>query len=345
MKLPTNYFYIELEALGETKIFPFHLYIFNPTNNSYSAFLHANSPLTEDKIDFLEFILNKGGRLAVDMNQKRTFLTSSGLKEEEVPGLKEEEVHDLEVAREAHLKNLEEQSSTNGTVKFKEDLKNSLAEDDFMAMIERVKHETLTFSVRKSHTVSLASYLSEILLTEDSFINRIVAVSYFMAKNCDMKDEEALADIICGAFFCHLGMTQMDYKLTHKAHLEYTNEEKKQYKKHPNLSHHLLNKCGVELSERCKNVIFQHHERNDGSGYPMEKTGDHIDQLSLILGAVTHIFEYSGGFTTGSKTDMITVIRNLKNKTFTAGLEFEFGDKIYENIINLLSTDTIEEAA
>lgn len=343
MKIPEELFHIESNILEDTKIFPFHLFVFNPSNNSYSAFLFANSPLTEEKTDFLEFILSKGGELAVDMKQKKTFLVNSNLEERDIPSLNVEQ-HELEKNRDINQSNLDMQNATKGEVKFKEDLKKSLEEDNFLEMINRVKEETMTFSVRKSHTVSLASYLSEKLLNEDNFINRIVSVSYFMAKNCDMKDEEALADILCAAFFCHLGHTQLDTKLTHRAQLEFNDNERKQYKKHPNLSHHLLNKSGVELSERCKNIIFQHHERSDGSGYPMFKKEEHIDQLSLILGAVTHIFEYSFGFITGSKTDMVTVIRNLKNRTFTAGLEFEFGDKINESLINILSTDTVDAA-
>ncbi len=343
MAITDNYFFIELEDLSEKKIFPYHLFVFNPANESVSPFLKANSPLVGDKLDFLEFILSKGGRLAVDRKQKKTFLSTHSLIEEEFKGL-QETIHYLDEKRAEKIQELEKQTSILGEMKFKEELLSSITDDDYMSMIERVRLETDTFSARVSHTVSLASYLCEKLLVEDNFVNRIVAVSYYLAKNCDMKDEQTLGDLICAAFFSHIGMTQLDYNLGHKAHLEYNKSELKEYKKHPNLSHHLLNKSEVELSNRCMNIIFQHHERNDGSGFPMYKKGEHIDQLSLILGAVSHIFEYSEGKVTGTKTNMTTVIRNLKNKSFTAGLEFEFGDKIYESLVNIINTET-EEAA
>lgn len=345
MSLVSNYFFISQDDLGNKRVFPYHLFVYNPSNESVSAFLKANSPLIEDKLDFLEFILSKGGRLAVDKKQKKTFLTTHSLNEEDVEGL-QENIHHLEEKRMMKLQELEKQVAILGEVKFKEEFLSSVLDDNYSSMIERVRMETNAFSVRVSHTVSLASDLCEKLLIEDNFVNRIVAVSYFLAKNCDMKDEETLGDLICAAFFSHIGMTQLDYNLGHKPHLEYNQMELKEYKKHPNLSHHLLNKSGVQLSNRCMNIIFQHHERNDGSGFPMFKKGEHIDQLSLILGAVAHIFEYSTGKVTGTKTDMKTVIRNLKNKTFTAGLEFEFGDKIYESLIYILNTDSeIEESA
>lgn len=344
MSATDNYFFIDLEDLGEKKILPYHLFVFNPSNDSVSPFLKANSPLIEDKKDFLEFILSKGGRLAVDRKQKKTFLTTHQVNEEDIESL-QEKVHALDEKRAEKQRELEKQVNILGEMKFKEELLSSINDNDYLPMIERVRLETDAFSARVSHTVSLASYLCEDLLTEDNMVNRIVAVSYFMAKNCDMKDEETLGDLICAAFFSHIGMTQIDYNLGHKAHLEYNKSELKEYKKHPNLSHHLLNKSGVELSNRCMNIIFQHHERNDGSGFPMYKKGEHIDQLSLILGAVSHIFEYSEGKVTGTKTDLKSVIRNLKNKSFTAGLEFEFGDKIYESLVNIINTEIEEEAA
>mgnify|MGYP001151106209 CR=1 FL=1 len=345
MSVVNNYFFISQEDLGGKRVLPYHLFIYNPNNESVSPFLKANSPLIEDKKDFLEFILSKGGRLAVDKKQKKTFLTTHALKEEDVEGL-QEVVHHLEEKRIQKIQELEKTIDIIGEVKFKEEFLSAVKDNDYSSMIERVRMETETFSVRISHTVSLAIYLCEKLLIEDSFVNRIVAVSYFLAKNCDMKDEETLGELICAAFFSHIGMTQLDYNLGHKPHLEYNKAELKEYRKHPNLSHHLLNKSEVVLSNRCMNIIFQHHERNDGSGFPMYKKGEHIDQLSLILGAVSHIFEYSEGKVTGTKTDMKSIIRNLKNKTFTAGLEFEFGDKIYESLIYILNTDSeIEESA
>jgi putative nucleotidyltransferase with HDIG domain len=42
------------------------------------------------------------------------------------------------------------------------------------------------------------------------------------------------------------------------------------------------------LSERTANIIRQHHEYSDGSGYPMHMTNDQIDALARILILVNH---------------------------------------------------------
>lgn len=334
-----QYFHIDSDVLGDSQLFSFHIYIYNATNFKYSPFLFANSPLTNDKSEFLSFMLDRGAEIAIDVSQKRTFLNAMDLEENEVPSLKEPEKTEDELDREKKISELETKKESEGSYNFQSEFGQSIRNNNFAAMIERARDEIITFSVRVNHTVSLARYLSEKLMTEDNFNNRIVAVSYFLTKNCDIKDEQSLGDLVCAAFFCHLGHTQLDFSLSHKPTLEMTEEEGKRYKKHAGLSQHLLNKSEVDLTGRSKQVIITHHERYDGSGYPTGKRGDYLDVLSLILGAVSHIFEFSEGKINGRVTPITSVINFMKNKTFSAGLEFEFGDKIYENIITLLSED------
>jgi HD-GYP domain-containing protein (c-di-GMP phosphodiesterase class II) len=357
MKVPNELFHIEIEHLGDKKIFPFHLYVYNPQSQSYSPYLFANSPMGNDKFEFINFIIEKGGELAIDKKQKRTFLHEMELKEEDIPSLREKELSEIEKKRLEKIKKkkealeLKQQQSPDameeGESKYdlKDGLSACLKADNFLPMIMAAREEIEIFELTTSHTVSLAAYLAENLLTEDNFTNRIVAFSYFMTKNMDMTDQETLSDIVCASFFAHLGYTQLDYTISHTPHLELTEKQRKKHEKHPGYSHHMLVKSGVEISDRCKNIIFQHHELYGGQGYPNQKRGEFIDVLSLILGAVTHIFEFSTGRVNGSSLPLELVINRLKNKTFTSGLEFDFGDKIYENLIYLINIENNKEAA
>jgi HD-GYP domain-containing protein (c-di-GMP phosphodiesterase class II) len=365
MKLPEQLFHIDKEHLKGEKIFPFHLYVHNPQSNSYTLFLTANSPVNEDKEIFIDYIIEKGGELAIDRKQQRTFLSHMTLKEEDIPSLNERPLTEEEKERVELIKELKKQAmrdrgemseeeidaiDENTEVELekydlKSGLKMCLQMNNFMPMIMAAQSEILLFELTISHTVSLARDLAKKLLIEDNFTNRIVAVSYFFAKNMDMIDQQTLSDLICAAFFAHLGYTQIEHSISHKPELEYSDKEKKKIRKHPGYSHHLLLKSGVEISERCKNIIFQHHERYSGSGYPSQKHGEFIDQLALILGAVLHVFEFSTGRVNGDSPPLYSVIDRIKNKTFSAGLEFDFGDKIYENLIYILSSENIKEVA
>lgn len=341
MNSPNLYLHIEREHLKNEKIFPFHLYVFNPGTKQYSPFLYANSPLTKEKEYFLNFILEKGGKLAVNESQERTFLRATDLKKEDLPSQQKREITPQEIERERRIQALiaKRQAQGEEVFDFKPSFKQCAQNDNFLPLITEARDEIMTFSLNNSPTVSLATFLAEELLNEDNIYNRIVAVSYFFAKICNIKDETSLADTVCAAFFSHLGLTQMDWYLNHKPQISMNDTEKKKFRKHPGYSHHVTLKSKIELSERVKNIIFQHHERFDGRGFPSSKKGDHIDQLALIIGAISHLFEYSMGKVTGIKQPLRSVITNLKNKTLSAGLELEFGDKIIENIIYLLDTD------
>ncbi len=347
MDIPENLFHIERSILGQDKIFPFHLYIYNPLNKTYNPFLFGNAPLENEKSELLKFILDRGGSLAIDLRQKKTFLANLELDEKDVPSLAEPVVHQLEVKRQEKLEKREKDLAS-GSFKpfaFKEEFSASIENDNYMPIIDYVRSEIELFDITLTHTVSLATFLSECLLNEDNYINRIVACSFMMAKNMDMKDEEALADITVAAFFAHLGHTQLDYSLTRLGYIQLNEYSAKSYRSHGGLAQHLIRKSGVEISERCLQIVQDHHERADGNGYPMQKAGAVLDPLALILGAISHLFEYHTGKITGKKVAMKSVIYNIKNKTFSSGLEFEFGDKIVENIVSLLIVDIENKAA
>lgn len=340
-----SFFTIELEQLNpqENQTFPFHLYVFNPANDKYSTYLFANSPLTPDKAQFLKMIVEKGGRLAINKNQTKTFLSDRNLKEDDIEDLQEIPEHEFITRRRERLEKLEKKKEQ-GQFHFREELERAAVNDDWLPLIREAKEEAMTFSYTISHTVSLASSLAEKLLIKDTYINRIVALSFHLAKSCGMNDSLALGDLICAAFLSHIGHTQMSLLYSQKPQMEMNDKERREYKKHPGLSQHLIRKSGLIISERCNRILYQHHERFDGGGYPEYKQGQFIEPLALVLGASAHIMEYTSGKITGSPVAMKVVVTNMKNKALSPGLEIEFGDTIYESLIYLLDTQKNKEA-
>src|SRR5690606_7310752 len=138
-----------------------------------------------------------------------------------------------------------------------------------------------------------ATFLAQHFLTLDNHINRIVTLSYFMAKNMDMTDERTLGDLVCAAFFAHIGQTQLDLFFSRHAQLKFSAVQKNKFQKHPGLSQHLIRTSKAELGDRVLKMLEEHHGRSDGKGYPRGTMGANLDPLALILGAVSHILEYS----------------------------------------------------
>jgi HD-GYP domain-containing protein (c-di-GMP phosphodiesterase class II) len=305
-------------------------------------FLNGNRPLTKEHSDFLDYILERGGKLAILKNQRKTFLVAQETDASEIPSLKEHILHPLEKERIMNMKLKEMYENKRGAFSLQTEFELACQTDNFDIIIENARVEILTFSVTLSPTVSLALHLTKTHLEKDTYTNRIVAVAYLLAKNCNIIDQDALADIICGVYFSHLGLTQTPLTIARTPYMSLPEKERILFQKHTILGHHLIKKCQINLSERCKKIILDHHERANGNGYPSMKYGEQIETLSQIVGAVSHLFEYSSGKITGGKQSMKSIILAMKSKSFLPGLEFDFGEKVFQSIITLINTDKIE---
>lgn len=343
MKNEYDFFIIEKTHLKENKIFPFQLYVFNPVSKTYTMFLNGNRPLTNELNQFLDFLLSRGGKIAILKKQRRTFLTAVNVSASEIPSLKERELHPLEKERIMNLKFKEMYDEKNPSFSLQSEFEKACETDNFERIIEYARIEILTFSVTHSATVSLALHIAKNNLEKDNYLNRIVATAYLMAKNLNILDPDALADIVCGAYLAHIGLSQIPLGIARTHYLGLPEKEKSLYQKHTILGHHLIKKSQLNISDRCKRIILEHHERVSGDGYPSMKYNESIDSFALIIGAVSHLFEYSTGRITGTKQSMKSIIVSMKSKSFLPGLEFDFGDKLYECIITLINTEQIEE--
>lgn len=343
MKTEYDFFMIERTHLKDRKTFPFQLYIFNPVHKKYSMVLNGNRPLTRELNTFIDFLLEKGGKLAVLKSQRRTFLNAQEIHESEVPSLKTRELHELEKERIMNIKLKEMFDERIGVFSFQSEFEIACESDNFEKIIEYARVEILTFSVTQSPTVSLAVQLAKSHLTKDNFLNRIVATSYLFAKTSNILDAAALSDVICGAYLSHIGYSQLPLSLLRIPTLSMSEKDKKLFEKHTILGNHLIKKGELEISDRCKKIILDHHERISGNGYPSMKYGDSIETLSLIVGSISHLFEYSSGKINGSRLSIKNIIIQMKNKSFSPGLETDFGEKIFSSLLTMINTDKIEE--
>lgn len=342
MKNEYNFFSIERKHLQDKKIFPFQLYIYNPISKAYYLFLNGNGPLTDELDSFLSYLLERGGSLAIARSQRRTFLTEQGFSESEIPSLVPE-LHSLEKELKEDIKQRELFELKNGPLIFQSEFELACQTDNFSKIIEYARIEILTFCVTESKTVSMARQLAKTHLIGDDFLNRIVAVSYYFAKTLDIKDEVTLANIVSGAYLSHIGFTQLPSELLAIPTNDMSLDEKKLYKKHTLLSNHLLNKAKIEIAESCRKVVLDHHERANGDGYPAMKYENSLEVSTLIVGCISHIFEFSSGKINGKIRTMTSVLSSIKTRTPSVGLEFNFGSKILKSLVTLINTEKIED--
>lgn len=83
--------------------------------------------------------------------------------------------------------------------------------------------------------------------------------------------KEEVHDIGVGCLLHDIGLRYLTIKYSDHNLDKMSNVERTEYKKHPVYGYSALKK-ETWISERVKNIILYHHERMDGSGYPLKAT-------------------------------------------------------------------------
>lgn len=97
-------------------------------------------------------------------------------------------------------------------------------------------------------------------------------------------DAHNMHEVGAGFFLHDLGKVRIDPEIINKSG-RLTEEEMRQMKTHPYQSYKIL-KESDQLSEECAVIALQHHEREDGTGYPRGRKGNQIHTYGRICAVV-----------------------------------------------------------
>lgn len=106
--------------------------------------------------------------------------------------------------------------------------------------------------------------------------------SVLIASKMGMNDPKIKFRLSMSGMFADIGLKQIPPELHDKSRILYNHKEQLEYMKHPDLSVDILR--AVEgLPEEILQVISQHHESMDGSGFPRRYTKNQIHPLAKII--------------------------------------------------------------
>ena len=187
----------------------------------------------------------------------------------------------------------------------------------------------ILFSMNDSASMSI--FFSFIKNNSNNIANHMINVGIYASMLTKMLYPEIsdtkLEELSRGYFLFDIGMLKIDKNILSKKG-KYTEEELEEIKKHPQYGVNILeNQLNIK-SQTIKDIVLEHHERSDGSGYPFGKTD--IKRFARIC-SMCDIF------------DAITSKRDYKNSrpktTFEAlkdNKEYfinEFGRDMYEAFV------------
>jgi putative nucleotidyltransferase with HDIG domain len=95
-------------------------------------------------------------------------------------------------------------------------------------------------------------------------------------------NEQQLDDLSIGALMHDVGKMKVSRNILNKpSHLD--PGEMAEMSKHPTYGLELLDTSPVTMSETARQIVVQHHERFDGTGYPKKLCGKEISEMARIV--------------------------------------------------------------
>jgi HD-GYP domain-containing protein (c-di-GMP phosphodiesterase class II) len=155
------------------------------------------------------------------------------------------------------------------------------------SIAEKIIHQ---LRVDKDTLVSFINIFSFLGETEDYLYSHSINVG-ILASGIGMAleyGEKQLLDICVSALLHDIGLLKVPEKIIKKPG-KLDKDEFAQVMKHTSYGLELLQNIS-DLPESTKEVVYQHHERMDGSGYPEHKRGTEISESAKIV-AIIEVYE------------------------------------------------------
>ena len=171
-------------------------------------------------------------------------------------------------------------------------------------MMERLLDDPRTENIRISKCV--LGEIVDLILTEENTSRQLLNITshdFYTYTHCvnvgflsimlskrlfRNSDSHDMHELGAGFFLHDLGKIKIDTAIINKPG-RLTEEEMRAVKIHP-YQGYLMLKDAEQLSEECRVIVLQHHEREDGTGYPRGLKGDEIHTYGRIA-CIADVFD------------------------------------------------------
>ena len=135
------------------------------------------------------------------------------------------------------------------------------------------------------YSKDLAVHMRDYQEHNDDQITHSFLTSFFsvmMAKSLKWKSSRTIEALALGGLLHDIGKLKLDRKIRDKDEESLTEMERIQFRKHPQYGVELLQKC-EGITEAVLQIVYQHHELIDGTGYPGHLSGGKIYPLAKVV--------------------------------------------------------------
>lgn len=185
----------------------------------------------------------------------------------------------------------------------------SNTDDERLTNITRLVVNDLLCAIRENNAVAVD--INELRICDEYTFKHsvdVATISMIVAKSYGLSEHD-IFDIGVSGLLHDIGKSKVPLEILNKPS-RLTDDEYAVMKRHPAFGFDILRKR-QDLSDRVKIGVLQHHEKENGSGYPLGLTGDRIGIFSKII-TVADIYDalvterpYKEGYSPKDAVEMI----------------------------------------
>lgn len=194
---------------------------------------------------------------------------------------------------------------------------------EMLGMFANVRDKIVQDILSETNEVFLSSQLK--LLGEYNKCHALntAILSGAVAKKMDLS-ESVIYDIVLAGLLHDIGKSKLPPEILTKNNP--TSQEQKLIQDHTRIGYKII-RAEMELPENIARVALEHHEHNDGSGYPSGKSGDKINVESRIVSVCNYFDDLTSNRTqykVKNTKEALRVMLGLGTKRFSADALYTF---------------------
>ncbi|EKD27027.1 MAG: sigma 54 response regulatory protein [uncultured bacterium] len=175
----------------------------------------------------------------------------------------------------------------------------------FYKILDNNFHESIKFSF---------NLITELFPSLSLHLSNVAKLSVLTAKKMNLNPTD-IRDIEYGALFHDLGKISFSGDNVFKPDSELTQDQIKLNRNHPVTGSAMIS--SMDKLKTVSNIILQHHENIDGSGFPYGRKKDEIHHFAQIVSAANFYDHLTNPAITSSPMNVQTAITEIKSKINT----------------------------
>ena len=169
---------------------------------------------------------------------------------------------------------------------------------------------------------------------------RVAVLAGLMAQWLKMSAQERQR-LILAAFLMDIGYTSFAPNFLRKIAL-YTPEERRLMQKHARLGYDIVSRSSLQLDKQVVEAVLQHHERNDGSGYPQRMKKDGICKFARILAILDTYDAMASRRYYAKRRSPFEVFSVISDECIAGRLDAEYGIAFIRNFSSTLNGNWVK---